>query len=156
MHLDDEIELIAAGERQVTPEEQVHLEGCPSCARSLALAIDVHRLLAAEAAPVGPEGFVAATLGRVRRERWRSEQQLDLAFNVVVGLAALTGVALLWIVLTASGVSTVSADLVDVFIMGTNSAIDRMRPALPTYTMATLVLASGLGIWWWAERGFEV
>jgi hypothetical protein len=62
----------------------------------------------------------------------------------------------LWIVLTASGVSTVSADLVDVFIMGTNSAIDRMRPALPTYTMATLVLASGLGIWWWAERGFEI
>jgi len=34
--------------------------------------------------------------------------------------------------------------------------VDRARPALPAYGLATGLLAMMLGVWWWAERGLEI
>jgi anti-sigma factor RsiW len=154
-HLDREIEEIAAGERHATREERAHLDACEACARALTLATEIDRVLASQPPPVAPEHFIAATLTRVRRERWRSEQRLDLAFNVIVGLAGLIGLAGLWIVLTAAGVLSMSAGVATVFVDVVNQAFRAFLPVLPMYVLAAAVLFSGLGVWWWAEHGLE-
>lgn len=154
-HLDLEIELLADGEREPTANERAHLAACEPCARALALAIDVQRLLASQAPPEAPPQFVAATLARVRRAGWRAEQRLDLAFNVAVGLAVVLSMGALWIVLSAAGLSGVSAGIALVFVDTVNDAVRRALPVLPMYTLGAGVLLSGLAMWWWAERGFE-
>jgi hypothetical protein len=30
--------------------------------------------------------------------------------------------------------------------------VERVTPSLPVYVLATALLATALGIWWWAER----
>ena len=92
---------------------------------------------------------------RVRRRRWRSEQYLDLAFNVVVGLAAVIGAGGLYALLTATGVAAVSADVVRIFIRGAEELATGALPQIRLYTVAMVVVVSGLAVWWWAERGLE-
>jgi anti-sigma factor RsiW len=155
-HLDLEIEQLAGSEREATPEERAHLAACEACARALALANDVQRLLSRQAAPEVPPRFVAATLARIRRARWQAEQRLDLAFNVAVGLAVVLAVGALWIVLSTTGLSTVSAGVALVFVDTVNEAVRRALPVLPMYTLGAGILLSGLAMWWWAEHGFEL
>jgi anti-sigma factor RsiW len=155
-HLDLEIEMLAEGERDPTPEERAHLAACEPCARALALASDVQRLLSRQATPDVPLQFVAATLAKVRRARWRAEQRLDLAFNVALGLAVVLAVGALWIVLSATGLSNLSANVAIVFVETVNEAVRRSLPVLPMYTLGAGILVSGLAMWWWAEHGFEL
>ena len=79
----DFIEPIAAGEIQPTAEVRAHLETCPSCAAALVAARRLEAMLASTAPPPVPDRFVASVLQRVRRERWRMEQNVDRLFNVV-------------------------------------------------------------------------
>jgi anti-sigma factor RsiW len=115
----------------------------------------IDRVLATQPTPVVREDFTAATLTRVRRERWRSEQRLDLAFNLVVAFAGLGGLAGLWIVLAATGVLSMSTAVAEVFVHAVNQAFRAFLPVLPMYLLAAAVLFSGLGVWWWAEHGLE-
>jgi hypothetical protein len=156
MHLDDAIEPLAEGERAPTPDERVHLTQCEVCARELALATQVHLTLQSQTVPEPPSDFVGSTLTRVRRERWRAEQRLDLVFNLVVGCAALLGIGTVWMVLSAAGLSTLSADIAVVLVAAVNDAVRKSLPALPTYVLALAVFLSGLAVWWWAERGLEL
>ena len=49
-----------------------------------------------------------------------------------------------------------SADLTRLFLASAGTVLTAMTPALPVYGAAAAIFASGLAIWWWAERGFEI
>lgn len=154
--MDALIEPIAAGEIDPDASMRAHLAICLTCARALALARQIDRVLAAQPAPDPPPGFTVQLMARLRRERWRSEQYLDLAFNLAVALATAAGIGGLWLVLSASGLAGVSADLVRVFVAAADAAVASLAPALPAYGLAAAVFVSGMAIWWWAEHGLEI
>jgi anti-sigma factor RsiW len=154
--LDELIEPIATGEMVADAEVQAHLASCVACSHALELARQIDGVLAAQAVPDLPAAFTTRLMGRLRRERWRSEQYLDLAFNIAVGLALATTVGGLVMVLAASGLAAVSADLTRLLVSGAAELLSAVTPALPVYSVAAAVFASGLAIWWWAERGFEI
>jgi len=97
---------------------------------------------------VRPEVLTGA-LTRIRRERWRAEQSFDLAFNVVVSLAAVCVLGAVGVMLADFGFGAHIGEAVAL-------VVDRARPALPAYGLATGLLAMMLGVWWWAERGLEI
>jgi anti-sigma factor RsiW len=154
--LDDLIEPIASGELEPDAGVVAHLATCPACARALALAREIDGLLAAQPAPAPSARFTPVLMARLRRERWQSEQHLDLAFNVAIALAVAIAVGGLWMVLTASGLAAVSADLTRVLIETTGRVATSLVPALPMYALAAAVFVSGMAIWWWAEHGVEI
>jgi hypothetical protein len=153
--VDELIEPLAAGDLAMTGEIAAHLDGCVRCRRALAVATTIERTLAAQPAPAVPDAFVPAVMARVRVERWRSEQHLDLIFNALVGLAVLVATGGLVAVMSVSGLSAVSEDLVRFFLRG---AVEVTRSAMPRagmYVAATVLAVSTLALWWWAEHGFE-
>ena len=153
--VDDLIEPLAAGDIAMTGEIQAHLDGCVHCRGALAVATAIERTLAAQRAPAVGDAFVPAVMARVRVARWRSEQRLDLVFNGLVGLAVLLAAGGLAAVMSVSGLSAVSADLVRFFL---RSAVEMTRYAMPQagmYVAATVLAVSTLALWWWAEQGFE-
>jgi anti-sigma factor RsiW len=154
--LDEVIEPIAAGDLEADAVMRAHLATCPRCASALALARHIDRVLAMQSAPDPSSGFTQALMARMRRERWRSEQYLDLAFNAAVALAIAAGVGGLWLVLTISGLATVSADLTRVVVTAAGAALASLVPALPVYAAAAAVFVSGMALWWWAEHGLEI
>jgi anti-sigma factor RsiW len=154
--LDALIEPIAAGEIVPDANARTHLASCAACARALELARQIDAVLAAQPVPDLPAAFTPALMGRLRRERWRSEQYLDIAFNIALGLAVVTAVGGLAMVLTASGLAAVSADLTRLFVSGAAEMLSAITPALPLYGVAAAVFVSGMAIWWWAEHGFEI
>jgi anti-sigma factor RsiW len=154
--LDELIEPIATGEMVADGEVQAHLASCMVCSHALELARQIDGVLAAQAVPDLPAAFTTRLMGRLRRERWRSEQYLDLAFNIAVGLALATTVGGLVMVLATSGLAAVSADLTRLLVSGAAELLSAVTRALPVYSVAAAVFASGLAIWWWAERGFEI
>jgi predicted anti-sigma-YlaC factor YlaD len=156
IELDDVIEPIAAGDVVPTPSMQKHLAECSECREALALATEVHRLLAIPGTSEPRADFVAVTMARMRRERWRSEQYLDVAFNTVVALAILTGLGGLYAIMTATGVAAVSADVGRLFVGALSDVIVRAAPQAGIYALATMALLTVLFVWWWAEHGFEL
>ena len=155
-HLDELIEPIAAGDMVPDADARAHLASCAPCAHALELARQIDGVLAAQPVPdLGP-AFTSRLMVRLRRERWRSEQYLDVAFNIAVALAVATTVGGLVMVLAASGLTTVSADLTGLFVSGVAEVLSAVTPALPVYAVAAAVFVSGMAIWWWAERGFEI
>jgi hypothetical protein len=55
-------------------------------------------------------------------------------------------------VLNRSGLAAVSNDAFGVFGRGLMTFAQRVAPSLPLYAGAAALLATALGIWWWAER----
>lgn len=148
----DAVEAIAAGD--LTPEGRVaaHLATCPNCAAALVSARALEQLLARRPVPAAPPQFTSRTLARVRRARWRSEQFLDLGFNVAIGAIVIAVVAGIWMLVHRSGLAAVGNDAVDLFGRGLVTFARRVTPSLPLYAGATALLVTALGIWWWAER----
>lgn len=148
----DLIEAIAADDLDPTPDVRAHLESCPSCAAMLASARRLDAALAALQPPPVPDRFVAAVLQRVRRERWRTERNVDLLFNVAIIAALLIVVAGVLALFDVSGlVSASSGAWSGLSEMGAQIA-RQMAPALNTYIAAAGLLLTFLGMWWWAER----
>jgi predicted anti-sigma-YlaC factor YlaD len=148
----DAVEPIAAGE--LTPEGRIadHLATCPNCAAALDSAKRLESLLRARAVPQPTPQFTTRTIARVRRARWRSEQFLDVGFNVAIGAIVLAIVGGIWMLLHRAGLATVSGDAVDLFGSGMMTMVRRIAPSLPLYGAASAVLATALVLWWWAER----
>ena len=144
----DSIESIAAGE--LTPDGRVadHLATCPNCAAALEGARKLERMLQARPIPRPPAQFTARTLTRVRRARWRSEQFLDVGFNVAIGAIVVTVGGAIWMLVHRSGLAAVSSDAVDLFGAGLRTILLRIGPSVPLYAGATAVLASALAVWW--------
>jgi hypothetical protein len=146
------IEAIAAGD--VTPDARIgsHVNSCAGCAAALADARRVEQMLRDRTVPSAPPQFTSRIMGRIRRDRWRRDQFLDLGFNFVVGLIVLGVVAGLWLLVSQSGIGGLGQDAASV--LGT-AAADLMRRAassLPLYLAASGIVAAALGVWWWAER----
>ena len=148
----DAIEPIAAGE--LTPDDRIsaHLSSCPRCAAALEAARRLEQILQARPAPRAPAQFTSRTMARVRRVRWRTEQVLDLGFNVTIGLILLIVLGGVWLLMHRSGLVAVSNDAVELLGTGLVTLARHVAPAVPLYAGATALLATALGIWWWAER----
>jgi predicted anti-sigma-YlaC factor YlaD len=148
----DAIEPIAAGE--LTPDGRIadHLATCPNCAAALEDARRLERMLQARPTPRPAPNFTSRTLNRVRRARWRTEQVLDVGFNVAIIAIVVAVVGGIWMLLHRSGLAAVSSDAVDLFGSGMMTLVRRVAPSVPIYAGAMAVLATALGLWWWAER----
>jgi len=148
----DAVEPIAAGD--VTPDGRVaeHLATCPNCAAALESARRLEQMLQARPAPRPGAQFTSRTLARVRRERWRSEQVVDVGFNVAIVAVVAAALGGIWMLLQRSGLSVVSSDAVNLFGSGVVALAHRVAPSLPLYAGATGILATALVLWWWAER----
>jgi anti-sigma factor RsiW len=152
----DSVEAIAAGE--LTPDGRVaaHLVSCPNCAAALDAARRLERLLQARPVPRAPVQFTSRTMTRIRRARWRSDQFLDLAFNLAIGVIVLAIIGGVLILMHRTGLTAVTNDLIDLFSTGFVALAHKLGPSVPLYGAATALLAGALGIWWWAERGTAV
>ena len=148
----DAIEPIAAGELKPDGRIAAHLASCPNCAAALEDARRLERMLRSRPIPRTPPQFTSRTMAIVRRQRWRSEQFLDVGFNVVLIAVALVVVGGVWLFMSQTGLAAVSSDAVDLFGAGFATVARRVAPSVPLYAGATALLAMALGIWWWAER----
>jgi anti-sigma factor RsiW len=155
MFCDEVLELIEPiAARDVTPDGRVatHLESCPNCAAALADARQLERLLHDRPFPKAPAQFTARTMALLRRQRWRSEQFLDVGFNLALAVVALVVIGLVWVLLNRSGLVAVSNDALDLVSAGFVALARRVAPSLLLYAGATALLVTALGVWWWAER----
>lgn len=148
------IEALAAGDEPADAALQAHVASCPRCASRLALARAIDSMLATRETPEPPGHFTASVMARIRRERWRAEQLLDAGFNlaVVFGLLLIAGgvAGLGWMM----GLFGVDSAIMSVASASAAQLADRMLPHATTVVAATLMLASALALWWWAEEGF--
>jgi anti-sigma factor RsiW len=148
----DSVEAIAAGEVVADGRIASHLATCPNCALALERARQLEASLQKRAAPPAPAQFTARTLARIRRARWRSDQFLDVGFNVALALIAFIVFGGIWMLVHRSGLTSVSSDAVNVASSGFVALAKHVAPSLPLYAGAAALLLSALGIWWWAER----
>jgi anti-sigma factor RsiW len=146
------IELIAAGD--LTPDVQMasHLAACTACASALEDARRLDALLRERPVPTPPDQFTARTMAGIRRARWRNEQMIDWVFNAALALVALAIATGIWIVASRSGFTFVGSDALQLFGAGMRTFVQRVSPSLPVYALASVLLVTALGIWWWAER----
>jgi hypothetical protein len=148
----DAVEAIAAGDLIADGRVAAHLASCPNCALALESARQLERSLRLRAVPAPSAQFTARTITRVRRAQWRSDQFLDVGFNVAIGLVAIAVVAGVWMLLHRTGLEVVGSDAVTLFGTGFATFARRIVPFLPRYAGAAALLATALGIWWWAEK----
>ncbi|HKB13763.1 MAG TPA: hypothetical protein VKD69_24010 [Vicinamibacterales bacterium] len=148
----DAVEAIAAGD--LTPEGRIaeHLASCPNCGAALVSARQLERLLQRRGVPQPSAQFTARTLARVRRARWRSDQFLDVGFNLAIIILVAALFSGVWMLLNRTGLAAVSSDAVDLLGSATVALVRRVAPSVPLYAGAAALLLSALGIWWWAER----
>ena len=152
----DSVEAIAAGE--LTPEGRIaaHLATCPNCAAALASARRVEQLLQARAVPKPAPQFTTRTMAVIRRRRWRRDQFLDAGFNLALAIMGLAIVAVVWLALQRSGLIAVSNGTFDALGAGFSVLRARVASSVSVYIGASLLVATALGLWWWAERDAAV
>lgn len=148
----DAVEAVAAGD--VTPDGRLadHYATCPNCSAALSSARKLDAMLQRRPAPKPPPQFTARTMTRVRRARWHSDQVIDVGFNVAIAAVLLAVVTGVWILLKRTGLVVVSNDALDVMTHGAVTLVQRVSPSLPLYGAAMALLATAIGVWWWAER----
>lgn len=159
MFCDEVLELvdaIAAGDVTPDPRTAAHLASCAGCAAALGAARRVDDLLRARPVPLPPAQFTSRLLGRIRRDRWRRDQFLDVGFNLVVGLVVLGILTVFWVALSQSGLGSMTCDALAVLNTALADLVRRIAPSLPVYGAAAALLAAALGMWWWVERDTEI
>jgi len=154
--MDERIEAIAAGDEPEGAAFLAHLDACPRCGAALARARAIEDALAERPVPVAPPRFAAAVASRIRREYWRSEQQVDRMFNVAVaaGLIAIAGGTLALVNLSAV-TDAVSAGLAALNALAAEQAgavATQAAPAFSTYLLGGGFLVTAVLVWSWAER----
>jgi anti-sigma factor RsiW len=147
------IELIAAGELKPHDGMAAHLATCASCASALEAARRLDALLRQRPIATPPAQFTSRTMARIRRARWRNEQMIDWSFNAALTLVAVAVAAGIWIVVSRSGLTFAAGnDALQLLGAEMRAFFQRVSPSLPIYALATALLVTALGIWWWAER----
>jgi hypothetical protein len=146
------IEPIAAGDLRPDDEMRAHLESCVSCAAALAAARRLESALQEMECPPAPAAFTAMVLRRIRNDSWQAEQRVDRLFNLAivaaVGLMAAAVVAML----NVETVLALSGSALVLLKEGVRMSVRDAAPQMATYIAAAGLLASALGMWWWAER----
>jgi hypothetical protein len=146
------VEAIATGDLDVEPDVRSHFETCPRCAAALASARRIELALQAWPAPSAPARFGSAVLGRIRNERWRSEQRVDRIFNVAIVTSLLLIVAGIAGLTNVGAVIGAGAWVWGAIAMLSGEATQQAAPRLASYIGAVGLLMSALVMWWWAER----
>jgi anti-sigma factor RsiW len=157
--IDDRIEAVAAGDEAASDAFRAHVEGCLRCAAALARATRIEAALARRAAPPAPPRFSAAVAARIRREYWRSEQQVDRLFNVAVaiGVIAIVGAALALVNLTTVTAAVAGlASMINSVATESAGRVNEQTPMFSTYLLAGGFLLTALLVWWWAEKRWSV
>src|SRR5260221_3886900 len=125
----DQVEPIAAGD--VTPEGRVaaHLDTCPNCAAALKTAKRLEQLLRARPVPRASSQFTSRMMSVVRRQRWRSEQFLDVGFNIALGMIAFAVVGVVWFFVYRSGLTGGGNEAVGTLSAGALALVHRVAPS---------------------------
>jgi len=146
------VEPIAAGDVEPDAAASAHFESCPQCASALASARRLEAALSTRDAPLAPARFTQTVLQRIRRERWRSEQNVDRLFNVAIAAALFLVIGGILALLNVTGlIAAVASTWVAMTAVSGQVARDA-APALNTYIAGACLLISALGMWWWAEK----
>jgi anti-sigma factor RsiW len=147
------IESIAGGDGPAPEDVRAHVETCARCAGSLAAAVRLERALRAAPALSPPPRFTASVLARVRRERWRADQQVDWAFNIAVAIAvtviALGAFAVFNAASVTAGIMSAAARVAE---LATQDPAEPPPPALWSYVLVGALMATSLMVWRWAEK----
>ena len=151
----DLVEPIAAGD--LPPDERVreHLHSCPACAGALASAQRLETLLKGMEIPAAPAAFASQVLQRIRRDRWRSEQNVDRLFNVAIVAAVILIAGGLLALLNVGTVMSLIGSVWTLVKEGSRETVRTAVPTVVTYVAAAGLLASALGMWAWAERRMQ-
>jgi hypothetical protein len=80
---------------------------------------------------------------------------VDFGFNAAIALVVFGIVIGVWLLAHRTGLAAVSNDAVELFGSGLAAFAHRVAPSLPLYAGATALVATALGIWWWAERDMQ-
>jgi hypothetical protein len=146
-----EIDGAAVGE-PVSAATSAHLTACSHCASRLVLAQRIERWLHTRPMQAPSETFTASVLARVRHERWRAEQAVDLGFNLT--LAA--GFALIVCGVTGLAWQMGALPIVDAAASLLSQGWSTIAPRVATdnrVLMIGLLLATtAAGVWWWGEE----
>jgi hypothetical protein len=148
----DLIEPIAAGDLRPDDALRAHLESCVACAAALASAQRLESALAAMDFPAAPDAFAAVVLRRIRSDRWQADQRVDRLFNVAIVAAVLLIVGAVVAMLNVETLFALSASAWEILREGMRPSVRAAVPQVSTYIAAAGLLASALGMWWWAER----
>ena len=147
------VEAFADGTLEPTQEHLAHLAGCDVCSERLETARAIHAMLATRELPVPPASFTPSVMSRIQRERWTQEQVVDFGFNLAIAagvLFILAGAAgLAWWL----GVLTAGVDTHQLITAVASQWMDRALQQVQTVLVATILLMTTLGLWWWAEGG---
>ena len=148
--LHEAIEPLAAGEPP-TPAQAAHLADCATCQARLALAARLDRVLTEWPVRAHSPAFAQRVAAAAQRETWRREQVVDWGFNVAIaaglGTILLGLAALSWLLGSAAGPAASSEVVADAAL----TLLSRIRAQFAVMSTATLLLATTLGAWWWAE-----
>ena len=146
------VEAIAAGDLEVDESVRAHFESCPRCASELASARRLEMLLQARTPAEPPARFSSMVLGRIRSERWQSDQRIDRIFNVGIAAAVLLVVGSIVAMTNVTGVLGAAAWVWGTIAEISGRVVEETLPVLLTYVAAAGLLMSALAMWWWAER----
>jgi hypothetical protein len=91
-------------------------------------------------------------LGRIRHERWRSEERVDRVFNVAIVVAVLLVLGSVVALTNVGAVLGAARSVWGLLAAVGGLAIEAAAPVLLTYIAAAGLLMSALGMWWWADR----
>jgi hypothetical protein len=149
------IEPLASNDEPMDAGTRAHIESCPSCAGALGAARRLHTLLAGLETPPAPAAFTSSVLQRIRRDRWRAEQQIDRLFNVAMAAAVLVVIGGVAAMLNVDVVFAASGALWRLLKEASRGAAREAAPAITTYVAAGGLLLSALAMWWWAERKLQ-
>jgi anti-sigma factor RsiW len=146
------VEAIAAGDFEVDASLRSHFETCPRCAAALASARRVEEGLRTRPAVQPPARFTDTVVGRIRKERWQSEQRVDRLFNVAIVVAVLLVAGSIFAMTNVGAVLGAAGSVWGLLASASGRTVDLAAPTLLTYIAAACLLMSALGMWWWADR----
>jgi anti-sigma factor RsiW len=146
------VEPIAAGDLEADPAARAHFESCPQCASALATARRLEAILATRAAPAAPAQFASSVLQRIRRERWRAEQQVDRLFNIAIVVALLLVAGGILALMNLSGLTAAAAGTWSILASLGGQFAREAAPSMNIYIAAAGLLLSVVAMWLWADR----
>ncbi len=149
------IEALAVGD-EVPDAVRLHAADCQHCAARLALAQRIDHTLAARPVAVVPPSFTLSVMARLRRDRWRTEQVVDLGFNVAVAIGVLLILAGIGGFAWSAGVLALGRQLAPVVFEFARVAATRAVADAQVIATALLLVSMAAALWWWAEEDMPV